>query len=94
MSPQESHHNTQQDESNKAPKYPSPGFMAATVLRRMFRRFIHWATANSIVLMSVAFSTGARELLTRFDTARAAARIRFSVRLIKTLSLLAPTCRH
>jgi hypothetical protein len=48
MSPEDTHNNTQQDESDKTPKYPSPRLMTAAIDRRFFGFLIHRAKANSI----------------------------------------------
>ena len=42
-----SHNDTQQDQDNEAPKYPSPRFMTAAIDRRFFGPLIHQATAAS-----------------------------------------------
>ena len=34
MSPEEGHYDTQQDQDNEAPKYPSPRVMTAVIARR------------------------------------------------------------
>src|ERR1700689_2173998 len=44
---EESHDNTQQDESDKAPKYPPPRLMTAAIDRRFFGLPVHQATATS-----------------------------------------------
>ena len=48
MSPQDGHNDTQQDESDKAPKYPSPRLMTAAIDRRFFGLPVHQASATSV----------------------------------------------
>jgi hypothetical protein len=48
MLSQDSDNDTQQDKSDKAPKYPSPRLMPAAVDRRFFGFLTHQVTANSI----------------------------------------------
>jgi hypothetical protein len=48
-----SHNDTQQDQDNEAPKYPSPRFMTAAIDRRFFGPLIHQATAASWELKCV-----------------------------------------
>jgi hypothetical protein len=53
MSPEDAHNNAQQDQGDKAPKYPSPRLMTAAVGRRFFGFLTHQATAGSILSISV-----------------------------------------
>jgi hypothetical protein len=41
MLSEDSHHNTQQEQGDKTPKYPSPRIMTAAVDRRFFGFFSH-----------------------------------------------------
>jgi hypothetical protein len=65
MSPQDTHNNTQQDQGDKTPKYPSPRLMPAAVDRGFFGFLTHEATANSTFSISIGSSSSARKLLTR-----------------------------
>ena len=47
MLSEQSHSNTQQDQSDKAPKYPPPRLMTAAIDRRFFGLPVHQATANA-----------------------------------------------
>jgi hypothetical protein len=67
MNPEDAHNNAQQDQGDKAPKYPSPRLMTAAVDGRFFGFLIHEATANPIFAISVELLSSARELFTRFD---------------------------
>jgi hypothetical protein len=48
MRPQDRHNNTQQDESDKAPKYPPPRLMTAAIDRRFFGLPVHQASVTSV----------------------------------------------
>jgi hypothetical protein len=61
MSPEDTHNNTQQDESDKTPKYSSPRLMAAAIDRGLFGFLTHEATANSTFSISVGSLSSARE---------------------------------
>jgi hypothetical protein len=46
MSAEDTHNNTQQDESDKTPKYPSPRLMTAAVDGGFFGFLIHYANSQ------------------------------------------------
>src|ERR1700722_16592450 len=68
MSPEGGHYDTQQDQDNEAPIYPSPRVMTAVIARPFLLFAIHQATDNSILLISVASLSSAREEFIRYDT--------------------------
>jgi hypothetical protein len=67
MSPQDTHNNTQQDQGDKTPKYPSPRLMTVAVDRRFFGFLTHGAAAISIVSTSIGSLSSARALFIGFD---------------------------
>jgi hypothetical protein len=67
MSAEDTHNNAQQDQGDKAPKYPSPRLVAAAVDGGFFGFLTHEATANSTFSIRVGSLSSACKLFTRFD---------------------------